>query len=1089
MKCVTCNFSMSADSRFCPMCGSPVQDSGVSREARKNVTVLFIDIVGSTALGERLDPEPLRRLLDRYFAACVSAISEHGGAVEKFIGDAVLAVFGARIAHEDDAVRAVRAAARSLTALRDLSREITESHGVSLEARCGLCSGEVVVITAPDGDFRVIGDVVNTASRLQNAAQPGQILIGEQAAAMVRGHVGIELVSELRLKGKAAPVSAWRVTAPVLDAGDGSPMPSAPLIGRDDELEELNRSLRRVTQRGQVCMVTVLGAPGIGKTRLVKEFVAGLPNGTATVLSGRCSAYGRGITYAPLVSMIDALPGGWDGLARRLSNDCDMGERAIRGLAAIMRRPSEPVTRTDHVAQADQFENARDLAAGTGAPVGVGGQTGVEEISWATRYMLEMLGKEGPVIMIWDDLHWAEATLLNLIDDAATWLTDVPLLLLCVARTELLETRPAWGGGKPCAATQELGSLTYEQSATLVSELVLHGDVYPQARQEAYARVAAECDGNPLFAELMLDVVTETAPEAQIPPTIHALLSARLDQLPDAERELVEMAAVIGREFAYDTLLAMAEDEGVRNVAVGDLVTRLTRRRIFQRIDRGNLRFRQALLRDTAYALTPKTRRERRHIFLAECFAGQADGVDTHPERDDRMVFAWHVEIASVLKRDLEPGSTGLPVLASVAADVLIDEGEQALKRKDLPAAAALLERGRGLLAPDDPRCTQVALHACDSWLGLWDADRSLAALSMGDPSPEGDPRALVTRAIQRSVVALRLGLATPDEVAADAERIAAELQDAGDDLAWCRYHQLQAYLHLACERAAAADASLRLSLERAQAMGDVYEEERLLCAICEVAQWTPTHLDENLRLCAVLAHRFADNRALLVPVLVTQAYLMALAGHLEDAHRAMSTARMHASDLHLDLADAVVLEMSGIVESLHGAHFKAETYFRRAAAALRTAPHAPDAGTADAAAARELFRQGRLAEAAEALDRLAQGGPGVHLRARIVTTALRGRLASSHGRHDEAGALAVQARELSDSVDDPCLAGEVLFDLAIVLRAAGRPDRAANSAAQALERFAAKGAALLASRVRDWMSAATNEAVTGDGGGAASSS
>jgi tetratricopeptide (TPR) repeat protein len=385
------------------------------------------------------------------------------------------------------------------------------------------------------------------------------------------------------------------------------------------------------------------------------------------------------------------------------------------------------------------------------------------------------------------------------------------------------------------------------------------------------------------------------------------------------------------------------------------------------------------------------------------------------------------------------------------------------------------------LLAPDDARRTQVALHACDSWLGLWDADRSMAALAMGETSPEVDPRTLVTRAIQRSVVTLRLGLATPDEVAADAERIAAELQDVGDDLGWCRYHQLQAYLHLASERAAGADASLRLSLERAQAMGDGYEEERLLCAICEVAQWTPTHLNEGLQLCATLTHRFAGNRALLVPVLVTQAYLMALAGHLEDAHQAIGTARMHASDLHLDLADAAVLEMSGIVESLHGVPFKAQTYFRRAAAALRAAPHAPDASTADAAAARELFRQGRPAEAAEALDRLARGGPGMSLRARIITTSLRGRLASAQGRHDEAGTLAAQARELSDSVDDPCLAGEVLFDLAIVLRAAGLPDRAADVAAQALERFEAKGAVLLASRVRDWMSARTDDAVRGD--------
>src|SRR5215472_4958392 len=220
MTCATCGASMGNESLFCPMCGSPVQVDRVSREARKNVTVLFIDIVGSTALAEQLDPEPLRQLLDRYFAACVSAIDEHGGAVEKFIGDAVLAVFGAAVAHEDDAVRAVRAAAGSLAALHALNADVTASHGVRLEARCGLCSGEVVVITAPGRDFRAVGDAVNTASRLQNAAQPGEILIGAQTAAMVRGHVSIEPIAELRLKGKASAVPAWRVTDAVLDEGD-----------------------------------------------------------------------------------------------------------------------------------------------------------------------------------------------------------------------------------------------------------------------------------------------------------------------------------------------------------------------------------------------------------------------------------------------------------------------------------------------------------------------------------------------------------------------------------------------------------------------------------------------------------------------------------------------------------------------------------------------------------------------------------------------------------------------------------------------------------------------------------------------------
>lgn len=1041
MICSACGAAIGDNSRFCPMCGAPMQAGRGFRETRKNVSVLFVDIVGSTALAERLDPEPLRLLLDRYFAACMAAIKGYGGALEKFIGDAVMAVFGADVTHEDDAVRAVRAAAGVLAALDDLNADATPSHGVRLEVRCGLCSGEVMVTMAPGGDFRVVGDAVNTASRLQTAAQPGEILIDAQTAAMVTGHIGIQAIPRLRLKGKASTVPAWRVTDPFLDEAENAVSPSAPLIGRADELEELRRSLRRVAEHSQPCLVTVLGAAGIGKTRLVREFLKELTDGAATVMSGRCSAYGRGITYAPLADMLCDLPGGWAGLSARLSGDpadSELGARAIHGLEAIITPDN-------------------------------GEQAGVEEISWAARYVIGMLGKERPVIMIWDDLQWAGETLLDLIDDAATWIIDVPVLLLCIARTELLETRPAWGGGKPCASTLELGPLTLEQSAMLVGELASQ-DVHAHDHQDPYGRVAAECDGNPLFAELMLDVSAETAPQAQVPPTIRALLAARLDQLPDDERQVVEMAAVIGREFTEDTLLAMATEEGRGDIATADLITRLARHRIVHRVDRA-LRFRQTLLRDTAYTLTPKAHRERRHMFLAGQLAEQALTAAQPSGRDDALVFAYHVEAAWRLHRELVPGDSRLPELASAAADVLIDEGKRALQRKDLPAGAALLERGRGLLAPDDARRLPLALHISDCWLGMWDGNRSIAALSVEESAAGADRRAHATCAIQRSIVALRFGMATPERVAVDAERIEMDLHEAaGDDLSWCRYQQLQAYLNLARGRAGEADASLQLALERARAMRDRYEEDRLLCAICEVAQWTPSHLDEGLELCATLARRFAANRALLVPVLVTRAHLTALAGRIEDARETLRTARAYADALHLDLADAAVLEMSGIVESLAGAHHTAEMHFRRAATVLRAAPHAPDADTADAATARELFSQGRMAETTAALDGLTQQTTNLSLSARIAATSLHGLVASAQGRHEEAIALVTQAHELSESVDDPCLAGDLLFDLAVVQRAAGLNHRGAGAAARALERYATKGASLLVSRVQEWI-------------------
>jgi class 3 adenylate cyclase/tetratricopeptide (TPR) repeat protein len=1018
------------------------------RESRKRVSILFIDIVGSTALAEQLDPEALRQIMDRYFAACVAAIEEHGGVVEKFIGDAVLAAFGATVTHEDDALRAVRAAAGSLSALRGLSTELAASHNVSLEARCGICSGDAVVITSQSGDFRVLGDVTNTASRLQTAASPGEILIEADTAAMVRGEAAIEQVPALHLKGKAHPVPAWRVTQPIRAGDDGTALREGPFLGRADELGELEHSFRRVLRRGQACQVTILGTPGLGKSRLVREFLATLPDDQVIVLSARCPSYGRGTTYTPLAEMLSSYPGGWAALNAALLEDSDLDSRAARSLASIMGQ----------------------------APVDAGSPdrptlTGIEEIAWAVRHLLDVISRSRPVVMVWEDLHWAAPTLLDLVDDIAAWLVDAPVLLLCVARPELLETRPSWGGGKPSALTVELGPLTSEQSAALVSELIMQQDVHSHGDDDIPRRVAAQCDGNPLFAELMLDVFAEVAPSPQIPPTIHALLGARLDQLPDAERQVLEMAAVAGREFTRAEVTAMAETYSqIAGPETDRLLNRLVRQRILDRAGSGSFRFNQALLRDTAYSTTPKARRERWHIFLAERFSGSAPTASALAP-DDSLTFAYHMEAACLLGRDLRPGDSSLPALASAAADALINEGMDALGRKDLPGAVTLLERARQLLPAGDARHTSLALYICDAGISLRDERRSLAALSAAETALPGSRRNSTACRIQRAIVMLRLGLAAPETVAAEVPQAAAELaDDPADQLGWCRLHQLEAYLHLAAERAALADAQLRLALTRAQAMNAAYEEDRLLCAICEVAQWAPVHVQAGLELCGTLVSRFADNRALLLPIIVTRARLYALAGDLDGARRGVATAMTYVGDLHIDLADAAVLELSGFVESLAGAHGKAEEYYRRALDTLRAGGPTLDTQAIEADIARELLSQDRVDAAEEALGRLTSRGTDLGLRIQIVVNSLSARIAARRGAHEEALGYARKAMELSEDVDDLRLSAEILFTLGIVQRDAGLIEEATSSVSAALDRYIAKGAALPAARVREWL-------------------
>lgn len=955
------------------MCGSSLAANGSARETRKYVSVLFIDIVGSTSLAERLDPEALRQIMDHYFARCSGAVAAHGGLVEKYIGDAVLAVFGADVSHEDDALRAVRAAADSLRGLGELNPDLAASHRETLAARCGICSGEAVVVTFPGGDFRVVGDLVNTASRLQNAAGAGEILVDHTTANLVKIRAHLEPVAPLTLRGKASPVRAWRVVAPE----PPQEIPAERLgrfIGRVSELTEMRQAFRRVSQQRRPYLMTLLGVPGIGKSRLVREFCGIVRDQGATVMTGRCSAYGRGDTYQPLTEVLNSYPGGWGALSRVARADSERGPLAVERLASLLER---------------------------GAP---GDQPpGVEEIAWSARWLLEVLGESGPVIVVWEDLHRAEETLLDLIDDIASWLADVPVLMLCVARPELFDGRPTWGGGKPCALTLDLPPLTLDESAELVSDLALRADVSPHEHDEFYSQVAVQCDGNPLFVELMLDVFGDGAPGPRVPPTIQALLGARLDQLDHAERHVLERAALIGREFSRTALIAMAAADGVTEPDTRSVVNMLAHRRL---IGRGSspeeFRFAQALLQDTAYTLTPKSRRERWHQFMAHWLAGRLTPGRDRAAQGSAMALAYHVEAAVALRRELRPGDASLPDLAAEAAQILITEGDTALRRRDLPAAATLLERGRDLLPVGDARHLTLALRICDPWIRLWREERALAAVAHAEASLAGARHAALTCEIQRLIIALRLGRCQPGDAGASLAQLRTELAAGGadvatgqgNDLAWCRLFQLQAFIEFAQERAGNAVESLRLALARARALDDQYETQSILCAICELAQWAPTPVTSGLAVCDELAARFDGNRPLLVPVLLTRARLIALAGDLPAARQALATARVHAAELHLDIAEAAAAEVAGLVESLAGAHDKAEACYRQAEAIVRAGGPGHDAPTLAVAWARALFEQGRLAEARAALADLTSGQGETDLRTTVMATALRGRLA-----------------------------------------------------------------------------------------------
>ena len=488
---------------------------------RKTVTILFCDLVGSTALGERTDPELLRELMSSYHATLRVILERHGGTVEKFVGDAAMAVFGIPTVHEDDAERAVRAAVEMREAVVELG----------LSVRMGISTGEVASGT---GETLVTGDAVNLAARFEQAAEPGEILIGAQTERLVGGLVRAETPTPLRLKGKAEAVPAFRLIEVLPDVPAFTAPIDAPFVGRVEELAALRAaSAQAVAERvPQLC--TIVGPPGIGKSRIVREFLAG-ERGRARIVIGRCLPYGEGITYWPLGEIVRQVGG-------------DQPRAAI----------AEIVGGAEGALVADRLAGAISLGPAGGSP---------EEISWAARKLVEALAQDGPVIVVVDDIHWAEPALLDLLEYVATFATGVPLLTLCTARPDVFEARPSWSNPRRNAALVSLEPLGADEAESLI-------DALEDMDQPTRSRIVAAAEGNPLFVEQFLAMRAEGHDgELVIPPTVHALLSARLDRLDPAERAVIERASVEGRLFHRGAVTEMLPAGGSNGRGVApDLV-------------------------------------------------------------------------------------------------------------------------------------------------------------------------------------------------------------------------------------------------------------------------------------------------------------------------------------------------------------------------------------------------------------------------------------------------------------------------------------------------------------------------------------
>ena len=1004
LTCLRCGRENADGARFCAACGAKLT-AAADREVRKTVTVLFVDVTGSTALGEELDPESLRRVMARYFDAARTCLERQGGTVEKFIGDAVMAVFGVPIVHEDDALRALRAAAELRDSLASLNDELERDYGVSLQLRTGVNTGEVVTGTE---ERLATGDPVNVAARLEQAAEPGDILVGEPTVRLARDAIEVEPVDALELKGKAEPLPAYRLLRVIEDAPAFDRRLDAPLVGRREELARVRAAFEGTVSERRCHLVTVLGAPGIGKSRLAREVAAAL-GGEAAVFAGRCLPYGEGITYWPLREIF---------------------------------------------ASADAEEEL-EAALGHGAP---------EEIFWEVRKALERRAREQPLALLVEDIHWAEPTLLDLIEHLADWTRDAPLLLLCLARPELLDERPGWPG--QCFS---LDPLSEAESDELIEGLFPGSPLDERTRD----RIRKAAEGNPLFVEQLLAVVAEGGALDRIPPTIQALLEARLDALPEAERDVVERAAVIGLEFEWE---ALAELDRERRRPAGTQLASLVRKELIRPHDaiEDTFQFRHILIRDAAYQSISKDLRADLH----ERFAGWLDG---RGEEFDEII-GYHLEQAYRSLAALGPAGDRSRALARRAADRLAASGLRAHARGDTLAAADLLERATSLLPPDD----QGRLNLLPS-LGrvLREAGEMERADSVLSEAVERGRAAGARGVIAEATVSLtdlrfhrsaHTGVGRED-VLRELEAAIQVFEELGEKAGLARALCFRGKVRFWAADSAAAVEDLELAAQYARAAGDQAQEADSLQYVLTVLHRGSTPVEEALARVAEIRSRAGTNRRLERAALANRATLEAMLGRFDAARDLIGRARALAEELGLKATLAAQAATgAGEIELLAADPTAAEHELRPACETLERIGELGYLASAAPLLADALYLQGRDDEALLLTERWAPERLTVpeDVDAQVGWRRVRAKLLARRGDVEAAERLAREATASAAHTDFLDLRAHAVADLAEVLRLAGRAEESAAAVREAVRLYERKGNIAAAAALASTTSAPT---------------
>ncbi len=998
---------------------------------RKTVTVVFTDVIDSTPLGERFDPETYRRMMSRYFIEVSRVLEHHGGTVEKFIGDAVMAAFGIPVVHEDDALRAVRAAAEMREALAALNQELQAEYGIELGTRTGINTGEVVAGDPTGGHAFVTGDAVVVAQRLESVASPGEILIGEATHRLVRNAVLVEPLEPMELKGKAQPVQAWRLLGVVSGAPAVARRLDAPMVGRDEELARLRTAFEQ-SVRDQSCrLVTVFGTAGIGKSRLANEHLAEIRD-KATVLEGRCLPYGEGITYWPLRDIVRDAAGG-------------LTQARLEELVA-----DDP--------------DAKRIAGPIAAAIGIGeGSATPEETMWAVRRLFEHLARERPLIVGFDDLQWAEPTLLELIEYVVGWSREAPILIVCLARPDLLDRHPTW---RALGESVSLNPLSAPEAEVLLEHL--RGEV--KVEPALLSRITQAAEGNPLYVEQLLAMITENGAavgDLAIPPSIHALLAARLDRLPPEERAVLESASVVGKEFWRGAVAELMGD--VERGSVGASLMTLTRkefiepaRSIFPSED--GFRFRHILIRDAAYLGVPKETRAQLH----EQYVGWLERTTGERASELDEIIGYHLERAHQYRQELGPVGEGASELATRAGERLASAGSRAISlRGDVAAAASLISRAVALLPEGHESRPALLTELAGLLMSTGDFNRAGDVLDEAREAAAGNPELEARVDIERE---FHMMFAGSEEVSRTIPEVTARaipiLEEAGDDVGLARAWRLRGEMAgLAAHWGERAEA-LERAVEHARLAGDLREEATLVAFLAFSLYYGPTPVEEAIARCERFLEEVTGDRSLEAAIENVLAGLRAMLGEFDEARRLWLRASSQYEELGLSFRRAARSLTAAGIEILADNYGAAERELRWAYETLETMGDKGVRAPIAAYLGEVLYAEGRLEEA----ERFAQIANDLAAADDVVPQALwrgvRARVLATRGEFEEAEALGRQAAELVESTDFPDLQATTFLAVAEVLETAGKAEEAQEfvDAAQAL--YEQKGNLVAARRI-----------------------